>query len=43
MVMLRLHRTTFSPRPYHVLKIQERGEDGASLVPVVKPETVREW
>ena len=27
-VMLRLHWTTFSLRPYHVLKIQERGEDG---------------
>ena len=30
-VMLRLHWTTFSLRPYHVLKIQERGEDGVRL------------
>ena len=30
-VMLRLHWTTFSPRPYHVLKIQERGEDGVKM------------
>ena len=30
-LMLRLHRTTFSPRPYHVLKIQERGEDRAKM------------
>ena len=30
-IMLRLHRTTFSPRPYHVLKNQERGEDGAKM------------
>ena len=30
-LMLRLHRTTFSPRPYHVLKFQERGEDGAKM------------
>ena len=30
-IMLRLHRTTFSPRPYHVLKIQERGEDGVKM------------
>ena len=30
-IMLRLHWTTFSLRPYHVLKIQERGEDGVKL------------
>ena len=30
-LMLRLHWTTFSLRPYHVLKIQERGEDGVKL------------
>ena len=30
-VMLRLHWATFSPRPYHVLKIQERGEDGVKM------------
>ena len=30
-VMFRLHWTTFSPRPYHVLKIQERGEDGVKM------------
>ena len=30
-VMLRLHWTTFSPRPYHVLKIPERGEDGFKI------------
>ena len=30
-VMLRLHWTTFSLRPYHVLKIQERGEDGVKM------------
>ena len=29
--MLRLHWATFSPRPYHVLKIQERGEDGVKM------------
>ena len=29
--MLRLHWTTFSLRPYHVLKIQERGEDGVKM------------
>ena len=29
--MLRLHWTTFSPRPYHVLKIPERGEDGVKM------------
>ena len=31
MLMLRLHWTTFSLRPYHVLKIQERGEDGVKM------------
>ena len=30
-LMLRLHWTTFSLRPYHVLKIQERGEDGVKM------------
>ena len=30
-IMLRLHWTTFSLRPYHVLKIQERGEDGVKM------------
>ena len=30
-LMLRLHWTTFSLRPYHVLKIQERSEDGVKL------------
>ena len=30
-VMLRLHWATFSLRPYHVLKIQERGEDGVKM------------
>ena len=30
-LMLRLHWTTFSPRPYHGLKIQERGEDGVKM------------
>ena len=30
-LMLRLHWTTFSLRPYHVLTIQERGEDGVKL------------
>ena len=30
-IMLRLHWATFSPRPYHVLKIQERGEDGVKM------------
>ena len=29
--MLRLHWTTFSLRPYHVLKIPERGEDGVKM------------
>ena len=29
--MLRLHWTTFSLRPYHVLNIQERGEDGVKM------------
>ena len=29
--MLRLHWTTFSPRPYHVLNIPERGEDGVKM------------
>ena len=29
--MVRLHWTTFSPRPYHVLKIPERGEDGVKM------------
>ena len=31
LIMLRLHWTTFSLRPYHVLKIQERGEDGVKI------------
>ena len=31
LLMLRLHWTTFSLRPYHVLKIQERGEDGVKM------------
>ena len=31
LLMLRLHWTTFSIRPYHVLKIQERGEDGVKM------------
>ena len=30
-IMLRLHWTTFSLRPYHVLKIHERGEDGVKM------------
>ena len=30
-LLLRLHWTTFSLRPYHVLKIQERGEDGVKM------------
>ena len=30
-LMLPLHWTTFSPRPYHVLKIPERGEDGVKM------------
>ena len=31
LLMLRLHWTTFSLRPYHVLKIQERDEDGVKM------------
>ena len=30
-IMLRLHWATFSPRPYHVLRSQERGEDGVKM------------
>ena len=29
--MLLLHWTTFLPHPYHILQIQERGEDGVKM------------